>query len=151
MNVVIASNGTVVIPYGGKITLSGLTIYEAERALAQQLKKFGFASLGTGESHLKIQITEFRTIQVMVWGAKQSGAYYLPSLGTAFHALFAAGGPGLNRSYRNIQIIRNGKTIRTVDLYEFLSKGLRSSDITLQDNDIVFIPYYERRVRLRGR
>ncbi len=150
MNVVIASNGTVVIPYGGKITLSGLTIYEAERALAQQLKKFGFASLGTGESHLKIQITEFRTIQVMVWGAKQSGAYYLPSLGTAFHALFAAGGPGLNRSYRNIQIIRNGKTIRTVDLYEFLSKGLRSSDITLQDNDIVFIPYYERRVRLRG-
>jgi protein involved in polysaccharide export with SLBB domain len=86
----------------------------------------------------------------MVWGAKQSGAYYLPSLGTAFHALFAAGGPGLNRSYRNIQIIRNGKTIRTVDLYEFLSKGLRSSDITLQDNDIVFIPYYERRVRLRG-
>ncbi len=150
MNVVIANNGTVVIPYGGKITLSGLTIQEAERALAQQLKKYGFASLGTGESHLKIQITEFRTIQVMVWGAKQSGAYYLPSLGTAFHALFAAGGPGLNRSYRNIQIIRNGKTIRTVDLYEFLSKGLRSSDITLQDNDIVFIPYYDRRVRLRG-
>ena len=99
---------------------------------------------------MKIQITEFRTIQVMVWGAKQSGSYYLPSLGTAFHALFAAGGPGINRSYRNIHVIRNGKTIRVIDLYEFLSKGSRNSDITLQDNDILFIPYYERRVRLRG-
>jgi protein involved in polysaccharide export with SLBB domain len=86
----------------------------------------------------------------MVWGAKQSGSYYLPSLGTAFHALFAAGGPGINRSYRNIHLIRNGKTIRVIDLYEFLSKGSRNSDITLQDNDILFIPYYERRVRLRG-
>jgi protein involved in polysaccharide export with SLBB domain len=150
MNVTVGNNGTVVVPYGGKITLSGLTLSEAERALANQLKKYGFASLGTGESHLKIQITEFRTIQVMVWGAKQSGAYYLPSLGTAFHALFAAGGPGLNRSYRNIHVIRQGKTVRVIDLYEFLSRGSRVSDVTLQDNDIVFIPYYDRRVRLRG-
>jgi protein involved in polysaccharide export with SLBB domain len=150
MNVTVGNNGTVVVPYGGKITLSGLTLSEAERALANQLKKYGFASLGTGESHLKIQITEFRTIQVMVWGAKQSGAYYLPSLGTAFHALFAAGGPGLNRSYRNIHVIRHGKTVRVIDLYEFLSRGSRVSDITLQDNDIVFVPYYDRRVRLRG-
>lgn len=150
MNVVVGNNGSVVIPYGGKIMLSGLRLSEAERILVAQLKKYGFASLGNGESHLKIQITEFRTIQVMVWGAKQSGSYYLPSLGTAFHALFAAGGPGLNRSYRNIHVIRNGKTIRVIDLYEFLSRGSRVSDITLQDNDIVFIPYYDRRVRLRG-
>jgi len=150
MNVVIANNGSVVIPYGGKVMLSGLTLTEAERILSNQLRKYGFASLGSGESHLKIQITEFRTIQVMVWGGKQSGAYYLPSLATAFHALFAAGGPGLNRSYRNIHVIRNGKTIRVIDLYEFLSRGSRASDITLQDNDIIFIPYYDRRVRLRG-
>jgi hypothetical protein len=78
MNVVVGNNGAVVIPYGGKIMLSGLTLAEAERNLVAQLKKYGFASLGSGESHLKIQITEFRTIQVMVWGAKQSGAYYLP-------------------------------------------------------------------------
>lgn len=150
MNVVVGNNGSVVIPYGGKIMLSGLSLSEAERILVAQLKKYGFASLGNGESHLKIQITEFRTIQVMVWGAKQSGSYYLPSLGTAFHALFAAGGPGLNRSYRNIHVVRNGKTIRVIDLYEFLSRGSRVSDITLQDNDILFIPYYDRRVRIRG-
>ncbi len=150
MKVVIASNGSIVIPYGGKIMVSGLTLAEAERTLINRLKKVGFASLGNGNSQLKIQITEFRTIQVMVWGAKQSGAYYLPSLATGFHALFASGGPGLNRSYRNIHIIRNGKTIRVMDLYEFLARGSRASDITLQDNDIVFIPYYERRIRLRG-
>jgi protein involved in polysaccharide export with SLBB domain len=47
-------------------------------------------------------------------------------------------------------VIRNGKTIRVIDLYEFLTRGSRSSDITLQENDILFIPYYERRVRIRG-
>lgn len=150
MNLTVSTSGSVIIPYGGRISLGGLTIAEAERAVIAQLQKNGFASLGTGESRLKIQITEFRTIQVMIWGANQSGVYYLPSLGTAFHALYAAGGPGLNRSYRNIHVIRNGKTIKIIDLYEFLSKGSRSSDISLQDNDIIFIPFYQRRIRLKG-
>lgn len=150
MNLTVSTSGSVIIPYGGKVSLGGLTISEAERVLVSQLQKNGFASLGTGESRLKLQITEFRTIQVMIWGAQQSGAYYLPSLGTAFHALYAAGGPGLNRSYRNIHVIRNGKTIKTIDLYDFLSKGSRSADISLQENDIIFIPFYERRIRLKG-
>lgn len=150
MNLTVSTSGSVIIPYGGKVSLGGLTISEAERVLIAQLQKNGFASLGTGESRLKLQLTEFRTIQVMIWGAQQSGAYYLPSLGTAFHALYAAGGPGLNRSYRNIHVIRNGKTVRTIDLYDFLSKGSRSADISLQENDIIFIPFYERRIRLKG-
>ena len=43
----------------------------------------------------------------------------------------------------SIEVIRNGKTIRVIDLYEFLSRGSHASDITLQDNDIIFIPYYD--------
>lgn len=146
----ISSNGTIKIPYGGQITLSGLTISEAERLLINKLRKVGFNSLSNGQSKLNIQITKFRTIRVMVWGAKQSGVFLLPSISTAFHALFSANGPGLNRSYRNINIIRNGKIVSSIDLYELLAKGTNSSDITLQDNDIIFIPFYERRVRLRG-
>ena len=146
----ISSNGTIKIPYGGQITLSGLTISEAERLLITKLKKVGFYSLSNGQSKLNLQITKFRTIRVMVWGAKQSGVFLLPSTSTAFHALFSANGPGLNRSYRNINIIRNGKIVSNIDLYELLSMGTNSSDITLKDNDIIFIPFYERRVRLRG-
>lgn len=146
----ISSNGSIKIPYGGQITLSGLTIYEAERLLKDKLRKVGYNSLSSGRSKLSIQITKFRTIRVMVWGAKQSGVFLLPSVSTAFHALFSAKGPGLNRSYRNINVIRNGEIVSNIDLYELLSKGTTSSDITLKDNDIIFIPFYNRRVRLRG-
>lgn len=147
---ILTSDGTINIPYAGQVTLSGLTISEAERLVISKLRKVGFNSLSSGKSKLKIQVTKFRTIRVMVWGAKQSGAFLMPSTSTAFHALFSAKGPGLNRSYRNINIIRNGNIVSTIDLYELLSKGTNSSDITLKDNDIIFIPFYERRVRLRG-
>lgn len=146
----VQSNGNATIPYAGEVSLVGLSMAEAEKLIAQRLRKAGYASLGTGQSHLRLSLAEMRSIQVLVWGAQKPGAYTLPSLATAFHALLASGGPGMNRSYRNIQIMRNGKAVRSIDLYEYLANGDRSSDINLQDNDIVFIPYYSTRVRLRG-
>jgi protein involved in polysaccharide export with SLBB domain len=150
MEATIAPNGSIIIPFGGRISISGLTINEAEAAIKSKLSKFGFASLMTGESQLKINIVELRSIQITIWGAKQSGTYLIPSTSTAFYALFTAGGPGVNRTFRNIQIIRGGKVIREVDLYEFLNRGLKTSDINLHENDIIFIPFYSKRVRIRG-
>jgi protein involved in polysaccharide export with SLBB domain len=37
-----------------------------------------------------------------------------------------------------------------LDLYDFLTKGSSNNNIALQTGDIVFVPYYEKRVRLRG-
>ena len=48
------------------------------------------------------------------------GTYTLPSLATVFNALYYAGGPGLNGSFRNIKVVRNNKEIANIDLYEFL-------------------------------
>ena len=41
---------------------------------------------------------------------------------------------------RNIQLIRNGKIIRTIDLYDFLLKGDKSQDQRLQSGDTIFVP-----------
>ena len=146
----VQSNGNMTIPYAGEVPLAGLALSDAESVIKQRLKKAGFASLGSGQSQMRLNISEMRSIQVLIWGAQKPGSYTLPSLATAFQALYVAGGPGTNRSYRNVRIMRNGKLLRIVDLYEYLAHGDRSSDINLQDNDIIFIPYYEQRVRLRG-
>ena len=146
----VQNNGFVSLPHAGELGVAGLTLVEAQKLLVQKLRKVGFASLGNGQSELKIHLLEMRSIQVLVWGAKQSGAYDLPGIASAFHAIYAAGGPGTNRSFRSIQVMRAGQVISTIDLYAYLNGGDRSADITLKDNDIIYIPYYERRVRLRG-
>jgi protein involved in polysaccharide export with SLBB domain len=41
---------------------------------------------------------------------------------------------------RNIQLIRNGEIVRTIDLYDFLLKGDKSQDERLQSGDTIFVP-----------
>ncbi|MEJ7682730.1 MAG: SLBB domain-containing protein [Segetibacter sp.] len=51
---------------------------------------------------------------------------------------------------RNIQIIRNGKVIDSLDMYDFLVKGDQKGNINLHDQDIIRIPTYKVRVSLEG-
>jgi protein involved in polysaccharide export with SLBB domain len=149
-NAVINKEGSIFLPYGGKCKISGLTIGQAEGLIRNTLIKSGYASLATGQSKVSISMEDYHSIQVVVWGALEPGSYTLPVMSTIFDVLYLAKGPGTNRSYRNVQVIRNQKRIAELDLYDFLTKGNSNNNIALQTGDIVFVPYYEKRVRLRG-
>ena len=71
-------------------------------------------------------------------------------MSTLVNALFASGGPTPNGSMRNIQIKRGGKTVTTFDLYEFISKGDKSKDVSLQAGDVITIPPAGPRVAVTG-
>jgi protein involved in polysaccharide export with SLBB domain len=128
----------------------GLTVLQAEALIKNTLIRKGFASLASGESNVSISLEDYHSIQVVVWGATEPGSYTLPAMSTIFDVLYMAKGPGVNRSYRSVQVIRNQKRIAELDLYDFLTKGTSNNNIALQTGDIVFVPYYEKRVRLRG-
>ena len=81
---------------------------------------------------------------------KTPGTYTLPSLATAFNALYLSGGPNDIGSMRNIEIIRNGKIISTLDIYDFLVRADQKGNINLQDQDIIRVPAYKVRVSLEG-
>lgn len=147
---VINKEGSIFLPYGGKCKISGLTIDRAEALIRNTLIRSGYASLATGQSKVSLSMEDYHSIQVVVWGALEPGSYTLPVMSTIFDVLYLAKGPGTNRSYRNIQVIRNQKRIAELDLYDFLTKGTSNNNIALQTGDIVFVPYYEKRVRLRG-
>src|SRR6266487_7049724 len=90
------------------------------------------------------------SIRVTIIGANKPGNYTVPSLTTAFNALFVAGGPTSFGSFREIELIRNSKVYKKIDLYRFLISGDQSDNVTLKDNDVIRIPSYQTRVDIEG-
>jgi protein involved in polysaccharide export with SLBB domain len=63
--------------------------------------------------------------------------------------LYAAGGPNENGSFRNVKILRNGKTFKTIDLYDYFAKGVYPT-LSLRDQDVILVPSYSKRVFING-
>ncbi len=142
--------GRVTVPYAGVVMLGGLTVEQAEQRLRNILITRGFESLATGRTRMTLSVTGYRTIPITVIGARNSGNYLVPSVASAFHALFMAGGPHSRGTYRQIEVIRRGTVIQQIDLYRFLIHGDRSQDVLLEENDVINIPVHANLVRLKG-
>lgn len=145
----VSPEGNINIPGVGLLNVAGKTIEQATASIKKRLQASNYA-VGRG-TNVQISLGNIRSIKVMLIGElKRPGTYTLPSLATAFNALYAAGGPNDNGSYRQIEIIRNSKIIRTLDIYDFLLKGDQTSNIILQDQDIIRVPTYKVRVEMSG-
>jgi protein involved in polysaccharide export with SLBB domain len=145
----ISKNGTINVPNVGEVFLSGLAFEAAKNKLQKQIGKI-YSTLAGNGSKLSVSVSNYRTILVTIIGAQQSGNYRLSAMSTVYNALHVAGGPSDIGSYRKIELIRNNKIIRTIDLYRFLTKGDQSDNVSLTDNDMIRIPSYEARVTLEG-
>lgn len=152
----VAPDGSIFIPDAGLVHVSGLTIGALKEKLFGILSK-SYSSLdisakGGAKTHLDVSTGKLRSVKIFVLGeVSKPGGYTLPALSTAFTALYYSGGPNLNGSLRNIQVIRNGKVVSTIDLYNYLTKGDQSSDFQLEDEDILFIPPVGPRVAILGK
>lgn len=146
----VTPDGAVRIPGAGLIKVSGASIEQARTRITNVLQNV-YSTIASGQTRINVSITNIRSIKVTVVGeAFSPGTYTMPSLATVFNVLHACGGPSQNGSLRTITVIRSGKPIATVDVYEFLVKGNARSNTQLQDQDIVKINPYEARVELRG-
>ncbi len=128
-------NGEITLPKVGALKVWGLTFSELKEYLLSEFSKHykGF--------YMNVVMGKLRTIRVYAVGEVATpGSYTLSSLSTVYNALFAAGGPSKRGTLRNIQLIRNGKILRSIDLYDFLLKGDKSQDERLQSGDTIFVP-----------
>jgi len=145
----VSPEGNINIPGVGILNVSGKTIEEVSTNIKSKLIANNYA-IGRGTS-VQITLGNIRSIKVIVIGqVEKPGTYTLPSLATAFNALYSSGGPNDNGSYRQIEIIRNNRIIRTLDIYDFLVKGDQKNNISLQDQDIIRVPTYRTRVEFAG-
>ncbi len=127
--------GEIFVPRVGTIPVWGMPLGEVRRVIHDQLSRqyAGF--------RMSLNLSALRSIQVFVIGeVAQPGVYTVSSLSSMVHALFAAGGPSKLGSLRTIRLIRNNRTIGTLDLYDFLLRGERARDFRLESGDTVFVP-----------
>ena len=150
----ISPKGTINISKIGPVNLSGMTVSAANDYLKAALNKIynGLNNTTDPTSDIRLTLGNIRTIQINVMGeVVQPGTYALSSFSTVFHALYRAGGVSDIGSLRNVQLVRNGKNIATIDVYEFIMKGNTQDDIRLQEGDVVIVPAYDVLVKISGK
>lgn len=143
----ISPDGTINVQELGPIYLSGKTVEEANRFLKSELGKV----YSNENNQIRMTLGSTRTIQINIMGeVVQPGTYALSAFSTVFHALYRAGGVNDIGSLRDVQLVRNGKKIADVDIYEFIMQGKIKEDISLQEGDVIIVPAYEMLVEVEG-
>ncbi len=144
--------GKINIRLIGLVHLSGLTVEAARAFLGKKLANYYSGLRGTNPTtFLSVSIGNIRTIKVNIVGEVQNpGTFTLSSVSSVFNALYIAGGPTIDGTFRHIQVYRNGALKSEVDIYKFLTKGNDSENITLEDNDVVLVRPIVNRVEIQG-
>ena len=146
----INADGFINIKYAGIVQLAGLTIEKAEQLIKKRMASF-YPYISQGKTNLTVVLSRYRTIRVAVMGESyRPGNYQVPGVASLFNVLYLTGGPSEKGSLRNIQIIRAGKKIAELDFYQFLLKGAMQENFRLQDQDVIYYPFYNKHISLAG-
>ena len=147
----ISPEGSIMVDRLGPIYLNGMTIKEANSYVQRKFADV-YAGIDTGgASQIKLTLGQIRTIQINVMGeVAVPGTYSLSSLSSVFHALYRAGGVNSIGSLRSVRLYRNGKLLRTLDVYDYLMQGKLNEDIRMTDGDVVIVPPHLALVNISG-
>ena len=149
----ISPEGTILVSGLGPVQLSGMTVKDANAYLQREFSKI-YSGISGNEpnSQIKLTLGDIRTIQINIMGeVAVPGTYTLSSFSSVFHALYRAGGVNEIGSLRSIKVIRDGKTVADLDVYDYLMKGKMKDDIRLQEGDVIIVNPYESLVRITGK
>ena len=151
----VSPDGYISIPNVGPVNVNGLTVQAATNRIKAKLSQIysGLASSNVNLStNVKVSLGQIRTIQVNIMGeVARPGTYALSSFSTVFHALYKAGGMSKMGSLRNIKVVRGGRTVATVDVYDYIINGRSHSDIRLQEGDVILASPYDALVLIKGK
>lgn len=153
-NLTIDRYGAVKIKNLGPIYIGGLEIRDAKSKLILNLKKI-YSGIGIGnindKVYVNVSLLNVRTINVNIIGEVQApGTYSITALSTVINALYSAGGPTKNGTFRKIEIVRNGNKLQEFDIYNYLINGDESGNVFLKDQDLIIIKPYENKVKISG-
>ncbi len=141
--------GDVILENIGPVSVTGLSLEEAKVRLTLRLK-----STYTGinnSTFLNISVGVPRAIRVNIVGeVNLPGTYNFSAFNTVYNAIYVAGGITENATLRDIKLFRNNKLISSVDVYKFISKGDGTSNVRLENNDLILVGPYTNRVFVDG-
>lgn len=146
----VSPEGFIRFPNLGPIKVAGITIEDARIKLRNALAKI-YPGINNGSVSVQVSVGQIRNISVTLIGEiKRPGNYEISALSTLMNALFASGGPNQIGSFRNIELVRNGKVLVQFDLYDFLLNGDLTNNRLLQDGDVIRVNPYQTRITVKG-
>lgn len=145
-------DGYVFVDNLGPVYLAGKTVSAARSYTKNRFTQiYSGLTSSTPNTFMQLSIGKIKTIKVNIIGEVQHpGTYSLPSLASAFNALYVSGGPNQNGTLRSIELIRDGKKHALIDVYDYLLNGNTASNVQLHDNDILLVKPYINRVSIYG-
>jgi polysaccharide export outer membrane protein len=149
----VTREGFVVIPQVGQVYVANLTMGQLEDLLFSRLRRVysGVRRTPNATTKFQVSLAKLRNIQVYVIGdVVRPGAYQISAAGTVLTALYAAGGPSSNGSFRRVEVRRGDKLMGDIDVYAYLQHGINSSETRLQNGDVVFVPVHSGFVKVAG-
>ena len=146
--------GFVFIPEIGQVFVNGFNFKLLESKLFRVFSQ-SYASLSPvgrePTTFLDLSLGNLRPLRIQVLGqVSQPGAYTVSPSATLFSALYYFNGPTVDGSLRDIQLIRNGIKIATIDFYNYLLTGKKPEDQKLQLDDVIFIPRRLKTITIEG-
>lgn len=146
-NYTVGQDGSIKAKLVGNVYLKGQTFEKAQQIIKS---KFGKV-YDLKNSQISIELNYSKVIRVNIVGeVKNPGTYSVPSINSVFNILAISGGINSNGTVRNIEIKRDGKTISTLDVYEFLRDPSYKNDFYLMENDFIVVGNIGNVVHLSG-
>jgi polysaccharide export outer membrane protein len=153
-NLEVTREGFIVIPQVGQMSAANLTLGQLRDQLYVRLGR-AYSGIRRGpnpRTQFQISLGRLRNIQVFVVGdVVRPGSYQISAAGTVLSALYAAGGPTENGSFRQVEVRRGAKLVDSLDVYDYLLHGNNRSDIRLASGDVVFVPVHAGLVKVAGK
>jgi polysaccharide biosynthesis/export protein len=150
---VVTREGFIAIPQVGQLYVANLTMAQLEDLLYARLGRvYSGVKRGPGATtRFNVTVSRLRTVQVYVTGdVARPGSFQISAAATAMTALYAAGGPTTNGSFRRVEIRRAGQLVDSLDLYDYLLRGDNRHDVRLETGDVVFVPVRGTQVKVTG-
>lgn len=145
--------GFIVIPQVGRISVNSLTLGQLRGVLYERLRRV-YSSLGPGpdaRTRFDVSVTSVRVQRIRVIGeVARPGTYMLAATGSVLSALYEAAGLTERANFRAVEVRRGARLLATVDLYDYLVRGITPADVQLAPGDVVFVPTRGARVKITG-
>ncbi len=149
----VTREGFVVIPQVGQVYVANMSLAQLRETLYGRLGRVysGVRKGPNATTRFQVSVGRLRAVQVFVAGdVRKPGAYQISGSGTVLSALYAAGGPSDAGSLRTVSVRRGDSLLGTVDIYDYLLKGVNRSDLKIATGDVVFVPPHGPRVAITG-
>lgn len=140
------AQGNIFIPSVGPVNVLNVRNGDLNDAVLKKVR-----TVYRGNVSVYASLAQAQPVKVFVsGGVKRPGLYPAFASDSLLHFLDAAGGiDPLSGSYLDVRVIRNGETLRTVNLYDFLTTGSLSL-IQFRDGDTIFVGPIHSTVQVTG-